>query len=87
MHDETSVDRQDAATGFDFMCMRVASETQILLEQPHLVFLAQQVSRRHSRDPCSDDCDPAHPASLSESGRRIPRNSLATPTQFSILSP
>jgi len=33
------------------MCMRVASETQILLEQPHLVFLAQQVSRRHSEIP------------------------------------
>ena len=77
---------KNAATGFNLMRMRVASETALLLEQPHFMFLAEQVSCPHSRDPRSDDRDPAHAASLSDSGTRMPRKSLATPSQFNIFN-
>ena len=86
MHDETGVDRQNAATGFNLMGMGMASEASLFFEQPYFVLLAEQVCRAHSRDACSDHRDPAHRASLSESGRRMPRRSLATPSQFSIFS-
>ena len=48
MHDEPSVNRQDAATGFNLMRMGMASEAGLLLEQPHFVFLAEQICCPHS---------------------------------------
>jgi len=48
MHDETSVIGKTRDC-FDFMCMRVASETQILLEQPH--FVSGSAGSAASRDP------------------------------------
>ena len=85
MHDETCVDGQDATTGFNFVCVSMATDAGLFFEQLYFMFLAEQVRGPHPCNPSSDHRDPAHRASLSDSGSRMPRRSLATPSQFNSL--